>query len=525
MKVNPNRPPNFTKPVEPSISSRNGSNQEADLTPQEIPSAKLVPPEFDQPVILQQSPVWSRAIVWAIIGVTTSVILWASIFKIEEAIPAQGKLEPQVGVKDVQPPVSGVVEAIHVKDGERVKKGQLLLSFDPTASQAQLDATKKVRAALVQENQFYRSQLGGQTSPTLAEQQAMQLKLPPEVISLTKSRAALVSESQLYRAELGGLPQGANLTPDQRIRLRSNQMETSSRAAAARLEVGQLGRQSSQNQVQLSSARNIALVNLGILKDIQPLVKEGAIAKVQYLRQLQEVQTRQAEADRLAQEQERLKLAIAQANERLQNTIAVSQQDRLTRIADNEKQLAGIDSQLSKAILENDKRVAEIDSQLSQTELAMRYQDLRAPIDGVVFDLKPQGQGFVANAGQPVLKIVPGDHLLAKIFITNQDVGFVKPGMPVDVRIDAFPFSEFGDIKGNIEWIGSDALPPDQIRPFYTFPAKIRIDNQAMSIHGREVPLQSGMSVSANIKVRKRTVMSIFTDLFTRQVESLKSVR
>lgn len=524
MKVNPNRPFD-AKSVEPLVNDQTNGSRQEDLTPDErSSSARLAPAEFDQPVILQQSPVWSRAIVWAIIGVTTSVIVWASIFKIEEAIPAQGKLEPQVGVKDVQPPITGVVKAVHVEDGQRVKKGQLLLSFDPTASQAQLVATQKVRAAFAQENQFYRSQLSGQTSPTAIELRAMQLNLPPEVISLTKSRATLVSENQLYRTELGSSSQGA-LSPDQRIRLRSNQAETTTRTAAARLEVGQLERQYNQNQVQISSAKNITALNRGILNDIRPLVKEGAVAKVQYLRQAQEVQTQQAEADRLLQEQERLKLAIAQANQRLQNTIAVSQQDRLTRIADNEKQIAGIDSQLSKAVVENDKRIAEIDSQLSQTELAIRYQDLRAPVDGVVFDLKPHGPEFVANAGQPVLKIIPGDHLLAKIFITNQDIGFVNQGMPVDVRVDSFPFSEFGDIKGHIEWIGSDALPPDQVRPFYSFPAKIRIDNQIMSIHGKEVPLQSGMSISANIKVRKRTVMSIFTDLFTRQVESLKSVR
>lgn len=155
----------------------------------------------------------------------------------------------------------------------------------------------------------------------------------------------------------------------------------------------------------------------------------------------------------------------------------------------------------------------------------LTYQDLKAPADGTVFDLQAHTPGFAATASQPLLKIVPDDALTAKVFITNRDSGFVKEGMKVDVRIDSFPYSEFGDIKGQLVWIGSDAEPPDSIHPYYRFPAKVRLSRQSLLINGRQVPLQSGMSVSANIKVRSRTVMSIFTDLFAKSVESLKSVR
>jgi len=101
----------------------------------------------------------------------------------------------------------------------------------------------------------------------------------------------------------------------------------------------------------------------------------------------------------------------------------------------------------------------------------------------------------------------------------------VKEGMDVNVRIDSFPFSEFGDIKGKLVWIGGDALPPDQIHPYYRFPAKVKLQRQSLIVNGRSVPLQSGMSISTNIKVRSRPVISIFTELFTRSIESLKSVR
>jgi HlyD family secretion protein len=97
--------------------------------------------------------------------------------------------------------------------------------------------------------------------------------------------------------------------------------------------------------------------------------------------------------------------------------------------------------------------------------------------------------------------------------------------MNVDVRVDSFPFSEFGDVKGKLVWIGSDALPPDQIHSYYRFPAKVRLDQQSLVVNGRSVPLQSGMSVNVNVKVRDRRVINIFTDFFTKNFESLKLVR
>nr|WP_232826334.1 HlyD family secretion protein [Cyanothece sp. BG0011] len=110
--------------------------------------------------------------------------------------------------------------------------------------------------------------------------------------------------------------------------------------------------------------------------------------------------------------------------------------------------------------------------------------------------------------------------------ITNQDIGFVRVGQKVDVRIDSFPFSEFGDIKGEVMSIGSDALEPDEIYQFYRFPAKVELDQQYLATADREIPLQSGMSVTANIKVREnRTVLSLITELFNKKVESLKQVR
>lgn len=482
-------------------------------------SAAQPPAKPPSSVRLRQSPLWSRAILWGLLASTAFAFIWASVAQIEEAIPTTGKLEPQGAVKEVQSPVNGVVKTVHVKDGQTVKKGDLLLTIDPTAVKAQLQSLQKVRAALIQEAQFYRSQSRGKASITQSN------PISPEIASLAKSRAALAAEMRLYQAELTDLVLSNSLSQDERSYLQYSQAEILSRTAAIELETQQLGRQLAQTQIQLLNAQDSLAVNQKILDDIEPLAREGGISRVQFLRQRQEARKSQAEVAQLAQEQQRIQFAISQGRERRNNAIALHKKEILTRMADNSKKIAEIDSQLNKLVVENEKRIAEIDSQISQANLTLRYQELRAPADGTVFDLQARSSGFVTTPSQPILKIVPNEQLTAQVFITNKDIGFIKPGMEVDVRIDSFPFSEFGDVKGEVVWIGSDALPPNQIRPFYSFPAKIRLKQSTLKATNQPIRLQSGMSISANIKLRKRTVMSILTDQFSQKVDSLKSIR
>lgn len=534
-------------------------------------------PDIDQSVVLKQSPTWSRAIVWTIIGVTVAGITWAWLAKIEQVVSAQGQLKPQETVKEIQAPVNGVVEKVHVKDGDSVKEGDVLVTMDSTASAAELESLKKIRQSSKQENQFYRTLMSQSLDDAEVEKAIIQLKLPTEVAALAINRTALITENQLYRIQLGELGTGATLDAEQSARVEAAQAELKSRAEAARLDFEQLQKQLYQTRVKLADARTQLItdrmslaeikarnqktvaqaqqslaIEEKILKDVEPLAEDGAISILQiekqrqqvydrytalvekqsngsleYDRQQQQMQARLAEIEQLLEEEQRLQLDIAQGKEQLNNTLSLTEKDIRDRMADNQKRIAEIDSQLTKVVVENEKRIAELDSQMSQAQLTLKYQKLRAPVSGTVFDLQAS-PGFVPppNQAEPLLKIVPDDHLVAEVDVTNQDIGFVRKGMKADVRIDSFPFSEFGDIKGEVIGIGSDALPPDENHRFYRFPTKVKLDKQALVINGDPKPLQSGMSVSVNIKVREsRTVLSLFTELFTNKIESLKEVR
>jgi HlyD family secretion protein len=482
---------------------------------------------FEQSVVLKQSPIWSRTIMLTLMALACFGITWACLAKIEQVVPAIGQLKPEGTIKDVQAPINGVVKSLYVKDGQEVKPGDLLLTFDSIATLAELNSLNKIRIALIQENNIYRRLMGASRGID-SEIEFLRSKLPGESAFLLKSRASLVGENELLRTQLRNSSGTTGIGIDEQQLLEVAKTELASRSKAADLEIEKIRKQLSQTQFKLADTQNSLQIQSSILAGLKTLAEEGGISKLQYLNQQQQVQTLRAEISQLKEEAKRLEFDIDKGKQQLTNTVASSDKTILEKIGANKQRIAEIDSQFMKIILDNEQRLADINSKISQTQLNVKYQELRAPVSGVIFDLQAKNPGFVANTTQKLLQIVPKDSLVAEVFITNKDIGFVKKGMNVDVRIDSFPFSEFGDIKGEVIDIGSDALPPDQNHQFYRFPAKIKLDRQNLQLENqdRKISLQSGMSITANIKVREeRTVMSLFTEMFTKQIESLNEVR
>ena len=156
----------------------------------------------------------------------------------------------------------------------------------------------------------------------------------------------------------------------------------------------------------------------------------------------------------------------------------------------------------------------------------MNYQEISSPIDGKVFDLKPKGVGFVAQTSEPILKIVPTNNLMAKVEIDSRTIGFTKVGQKAEISIDSFPASDFGVIQGKIISISSDALIPEpQLGKGYRFPATIQLEEQYLKLKsGQKLPIQAGMSLNANIKLRKVTYLQLLLNNFTEKADSLKSI-
>lgn len=357
---------------------------------------------------LQQSRFLVRAIIWTLIGTTGAALAWLALAKTDEVVVAPGTLEPIGNVKTVQMPAGGVLDELLVKEGERVKKGQVLMRLDKEAT---VDRQVNIREGIA------------------AKQQQLRLKQ----LELSRYLNLNDTEQQVLRR---------NLVLEQQI-----------------------------------------------LKRFESLRRSGAAAELQVLQQNNKVREVEGELEK-------------------------AQVERLRQTAILEQQIQQLNGEL-----------AELRSSLTELSVNIRYQDLRSPVDGIVFDLKPKGSGFVAQTSEPVMKIVPFSDLQAKVEINSSDIGFVRLGKPVDLSIDSFPATDFGVLAGRLKSIGSDALPPDERNQTYRFPAVVSLDSQQFKLKGGQIlPLQVGMSLTANIKLRKVSYLQLLLGGFQDKTDALRRI-
>ena len=251
----------------------------------------------------------------------------------------------------------------------------------------------------------------------------------------------------------------------------------------------ELARYLNLNDTEQAVTRQNLVLETEILQRLEVLKAVGASAELQYLQQRNKVREVEGEISKL-------------------------KVDRLRQVAIIEQALEQIKGEL-----------ADLGSKLTELQVNIRYQDVRSPVDGVVFDLKPTGPGFVAQGSEPVMKIVPFSALQAKVEIESSDIGFVRVGRPADISIDSFPATDFGVLLGTVKGIGSDALPPDERNQTYRFPATIALDTQQLMLKsGKSLPLQVGMSLTANIKLRKVTYLQLLLGEFKDKTDSLKQI-
>lgn len=177
-------------------------------------------------------------------------------------------------------------------------------------------------------------------------------------------------------------------------------------------------------------------------------------------------------------------------------------------------------------VLNQEEKVSRLRSEKIENNVLMKYQEIVSPTDGFVFDLKPQGKGFVARQSDILMKIVPIDQLKAKVEIDSSRIGFVSVGKKVDISVDSFPATDFGVIKGEIESISSDALVPNpNLGKGYRYPSKIKLFNQTLNLrNGKQLSLQPGMSITANIKLRKVSYLQLLLGTFKDKANSIAEI-
>ena len=258
-----------------------------------------------------------------------------------------------------------------------------------------------------------------------------------------------------------------------------------------RLKQEELNRYLELNREEVTMLQKNLELERVILARLQRLAEQGASSELQYLQQRNKVQEVEG------------KLLQTQVDRHRQEAI------------------------LNQSVQQLKSELASLKSERTEAQVTLRYQELRSPVNGVVFDLKPRSQGYAAQSTETVMKVVPYDKLEANIEIPSADIGFVRTGMPADISIDSFPATDFGVLQGKILRIGSDALPPDPQKQVvdYRFPATLRLTSQQLELrNGRRLPLHAGMSLTAHIKLRKVTYLQLLLSDFKDKADSLRQI-
>jgi hemolysin D len=413
------------------------------------------------------SPI-GRAILWTILAVFTTGILWATFGWIDIVATAQGKIIPSGHSKIIQPVIqqfeSGIVRAIHVQDGQVVKKGDVLIELDPTQNRADRDrALNEYQAAKVE---------------------AARLR-------------ALIAGKPMFEAPADG---DARYVMLQQQLLRDQLAEYQARVEAAQHLIA-------QRKAALDGTKE----NIRRLEATVPMQTERAEAfrkllDSQYVSKMDFLQVEEQRIDKaqeLAGQRKKLiqdQAALAEAEKNYRALVSEFQQSKQTELSTAETKAASLAQEVVKAG--------------QRTDLLK----LVSPIDGVVQQLAVHTLGGVVTPAQQLMMVVPQDHPIeVEAQVENKDVGFVKESQPVEIKVETFPFTLYGTISGKVLSVSDDAASVEKVGLIY--PTRVSMERATMEVEGKQVNLSPGMAVTVEIKTGRRRVIEYLLSPLLKSVE------
>lgn len=422
--------------------------------------------------VLERPPApFARAALILILLLAVILILWSILAKVDIVVTASGVVVPKGKVKVIQSMEGGRVAAIHVRDGQLVRRDEVLVTMDSTESQADL-------ASLEQEL---------------------------ESVSLTTMRlqAQIAENEALFQPAADARAAEVEL---QRNLLRESLLTEKTQRSALESE---LSRNRAERESLLASLRQQERA-LPLLRQLhakkKTMADKGLIPEVEFI----QAQMSLDEAiGALATERGRLRAIEAQLAKSIQ-------EKQLTERETKRDLLAKLTEELT--------RQETLKQEVTKAQNKQLYRELRAPIDGFVQQLSINTIGGVVTAAQPLLVIVPLDGgLEVEAKALNKDIGLISTGQTAFVKVTAYPYTRYGDIAGQIEWVAQDAVVDEQLGPIYPVRVSLSATKLPRMVENRQGSLSPGMTVTTDIKIGKRRVIEFFlTPILRYTSESLR---
>ena len=413
-------------------------------------------------------------VVWLVTLLLIVALAWSYFGRIDIVAVANGKISTEGSTKIIQPAISGVVTSINVHEGQRVKKGETLLVLDKTTAEKDVaTANQSLNTARVERDILRRLAVGGNTDDIINN-----ADLPDETKAMLRQFAS--SQTALSAAR----QQAVNGT----ISNYQQQLQFNQQA---------------KNQLE-TNAQNLKNRKAEIEKQ---LPNANPVDKLRLQNELSNIDQRITSAD---------SAVLGQNQQLLQSQSALTQAQN-----QSQTQTAETNSAFNNQIITAEKRIIELENNLVKAKQILAQTTITAPVDGTVLSLTVKTIGGVVNAGQQLAQIVPEKApLYVDAALDNQDIGFVKPGQRVVVKVATYPFQRYGYLEGTVENISPDSIQDDKKGLIYK--AKIKLNDEKSSKQN-QLKLLPGMSVSAEIATGQRRIIEFFLDpLMTKADESLK---
>ncbi|MFM0286937.1 HlyD family type I secretion periplasmic adaptor subunit [Paraburkholderia megapolitana] len=403
-------------------------------------------------------PLWTMRV---IVALAALIVLIACFGQLDIVATAGGKLIPDEQVKLIQPAITGVVRRILVNDGQRVSAGQLLMELDTTQAAADTDKARRERIDAT---------LAAERSRALLD--AQQHTHSPSLTTVDGASVQQQLEAQHF---------AEGLYNEYRDKFESAQAELLKREA----ELDTTRQQIAKLSATAPLARQQA-------DDYRSLASDRYVARNDYLDKEQAALGQEHELD-------------AQRSHARELLAGIAQQRAEIAAASSEFRRQQLDT-LDKAT----QQLGQSRNDETKADARQKLLSLTAPVAGTVQELNLHTLGGVATAAQPVMKIVPDDTLEVEANIENRDVGFVKAGQQAIVKIEAFPYTRYGYLTGQVVSVSNDAVQDRKRGP--TFVTRISLPTNRIRANGTWINLTPGMTVSAEIRTGKRSVLHYFLD-------------
>lgn len=406
-----------------------------------------------------------RIILYLVLAIMIFGTAWLILAKVDVVVSANGKVIPSGEIKILKPLESGVVSKIFVKESDKVKKGDILIQIDPTVTDASL-SSKQDDLAVINSD-----------------------------IALLE---ALISESNLSKDEL-------NKLNSSQISLYNSQKQI-------------LASTYEGNKAKLNSAKLDIKANESEVNRLSLLLSKEEEAKTRLQKVLDLIAKKEYEdvsknVINLKEQKDIALYRLKESNKKLEEIIE-----------ENQKAIKTIKSNWIETSLSKEKEKRELSAQINAILFSNKTQQIKSPVDGFVGKLLIHTEGGVVSPNDNLISIVPSDApLIIKANVLNKDIGFLKLGQEVAVKIDTFSFQKYGLLYGNIIEISKDAIEDEKLGLIYEI--KIKPKSLDIKVEGEIKQLEIGMSVIAEVKTSKRRVIELFIYPIIKYMDEGLSVR